>query len=438
MSYSPVAVSIENLSKYYELYKNPLDKLKQLIVHEFGLSKLFGVKDQYYKEFWALRDISLEVRAGEILVVIGRNGAGKSTLLQLICGTLSPSEGCIKTRGRVTSMLELGSGFNPEFTGRENVYLNASILGLTRADLDAKLEEILAFADIGDFIDHPVKTYSSGMFMRLAFSVQAHLDPDILIIDEALAVGDTFFTHRCMARFHELKKKGVTILFVSHDCTAIKMLCDKALWIKDGILHKIGDASGVVDSYLAELSSMEINSSKSAVSPRSIDAISSQYLPTNKFGTQEIVIERAYISSKNLQPIDRVSTGQKLSLVIRLKNISLEGGAPLILGYSLRNIRGIDISSSNNLMEDTRILAPKINDYLDAVISFSLPHFHSGPYAFNISVSGYDQDGIIRCYEAGENAIQFTLESEKECHVMMTFDTEYKVIASHQKSFGLE
>lgn len=237
-----IAISVEGVGKCYQVYSRPIHRLLQGLV---------GHRKRYYKEFWALRGASFTVERGQTLGIIGRNGSGKSTLLQMIAGTLAATEGQIQVKGRVAALLELGSGFNLEFTGRENVYLNATILGLTRAEIDARFADILAFADIGDFIDQPVKNYSSGMVMRLAFAVMVHVDAEILIIDEALAVGDAFFTQKCMRYLREFKERG-TLLFVSHDGAAVTGLCDKAIWLDKGSMRASGDAKDVMNAYLEE------------------------------------------------------------------------------------------------------------------------------------------------------------------------------------------
>lgn len=241
-------VRVSNVSKCYQIYNKPGDRLKQFIWPR--LQRLMGrVPRQYFREFWALDGISFEIKKGETVGVIGRNGSGKSTLLQLICGTLYPSAGHIEVNGRVAALLELGSGFNPEFTGRENVFMNASVLGLSRQQTEARFPDIEAFADIGNFIDQPVKTYSSGMMVRLAFAVIAHVDADILVIDEALAVGDAFFTQKCMRFLRKFMKTG-TVLFVSHDTGSVKNLCTRAIWLERGKVLEQGSAKEVCDLYL--------------------------------------------------------------------------------------------------------------------------------------------------------------------------------------------
>ncbi len=239
MSSSPAIVA-RQLGKAFQLYERPIDRLKQMLARK---------NRRYYREFAALNDVSFELGKGEVLGLVGRNGAGKSTLLQLICGTLTPSSGNVTVRGRVAALLELGAGFNPEFTGRENIYLNASILGLSKAEIDARYEAIVDFSGIRDFIHQPVKTYSSGMYMRLAFSIATSVDPDILVIDEALSVGDGAFARKSFDRIMHLKNKGATILFCSHSMYQVEALCTRALWLEKGAVQQAGDPASVVARY---------------------------------------------------------------------------------------------------------------------------------------------------------------------------------------------
>lgn len=243
-----IAIRVQNLSKCYQIYDRPQDRLKQSIVPR--LQRAMGAQPkQYYREFWALRDVSFDIKRGETLGIIGRNGSGKSTLLQIVCGTLTPTSGSVELNGRVAALLELGSGFNPEFTGRENVYMNAKILGLSTPEIDDRFDDIAAFADIGDFIEQPVKTYSSGMYVRLAFAVIVHVDADILVIDEALAVGDVFFTQKCMRFLRAFMQRG-TVIFVSHDTGAVTNLCQNAIWLNNGHVEQYADAKLVSEAYL--------------------------------------------------------------------------------------------------------------------------------------------------------------------------------------------
>jgi lipopolysaccharide transport system ATP-binding protein len=248
MSSNEIAIRVEGLSKCYEIYANPRDRLKQFVMPR--LQRLAGqAPKQYFREFWALKDVSFEIKKGETVGIIGRNGSGKSTLLQMICGTLNPSSGSIQTNGRIAALLELGSGFNPEFTGRENVYLNASVLGLSNAEIDARFDAIAAFAEIGDFIEQPVKTYSSGMMVRLAFAVAINVDPEILIVDEALSVGDELFQRKCFSRIEAIRAKGATILFVSHAGSTIIELCDRAVLMDAGEKLAVGLPKEIVGRY---------------------------------------------------------------------------------------------------------------------------------------------------------------------------------------------
>lgn len=248
MSSNEKTIQVTSLSKIYQIYSQPIDRLKQSLLPR--VLKPFRIPVRtYYHEFWALRDVSLHVQKGETVGIIGRNGSGKSTLLQLICGTLTPTNGQVQTRGRITALLELGSGFNPEFSGRENVYLNGAILGLSQEEIKERFNAIADFADIGDFIDQPVKFYSSGMTVRLAFAVQAMVDPDILIVDEALAVGDERFQRKCFRRLEELRKRGTSILFVSHAGQQIIELCDRAILLEHGERLLMTDPQTVVKAY---------------------------------------------------------------------------------------------------------------------------------------------------------------------------------------------
>ncbi len=243
-----LAISVRGISKLYQIYDSPGHRLRQFIMPR--IRRIFGLPVRsYFREFHALHDVSLEVARGEVVGIVGKNGSGKSTLLQIVCGTLSPTDGQIETYGRVSALLELGSGFNPEFTGRDNVYMNAALLGIPAEQLGPKLDDILEFAGIGDFIDQPIKTYSSGMVLRLAFAVAINVDPDILVVDEALAVGDEAFQRKCFSRIEELKRGGRTILFVSHSAGSVIEFCDRAVLLDGGDLIMQGVPKAVVAQY---------------------------------------------------------------------------------------------------------------------------------------------------------------------------------------------
>jgi lipopolysaccharide transport system ATP-binding protein len=282
-----VAIEVADLGKRYEIYRRPHDRL---------LQTLFRGRRTFYRDFWALRDVSMTVRRGETLGLIGRNGSGKSTLLQLIAGTLTPTTGNVLTHGRVAALLELGSGFDPEFTGRENVFLQGAILGIPRRELTESFGAIEAFASIGDFIDQPVKTYSSGMMVRLAFSVAVHVTPDILIVDEALAVGDTAFQSKCLDRIRRMQQDGVAILLVSHSANTIIEFCDRAAYLDHGRLVAVGGCREVIERYTNDLTSSEARSateSQAAVVAVPIDASNSSppATPEDTPATEIVAVE---------------------------------------------------------------------------------------------------------------------------------------------------
>lgn len=251
-----LAIRASELAKCYQIYGTPRDRLKQFVLPR--LQRLLQrPARQYFQEFWALQPVSFDVRKGETVGIIGRNGSGKSTLLQILCGTVSPTGGRVSVRGRVAALLELGAGFNMEFTGRENVLLTAAILGFPQESMEARMAQVLAFSELGDFLEQPVKTYSSGMYARLAFSIAIHVDPEILVVDEALSVGDARFVAKCMRRIKEIQDRGATILFVSHDIGAIRTLCQRAIWLDSGKLVEDGDVFPVSGRYMERMFSDE-------------------------------------------------------------------------------------------------------------------------------------------------------------------------------------
>ena len=279
------AIRVVNVAKHYQIYTQPSDRLKQFVIPR--LQRVLGRPvHNYGHEFRALDGVTFEVKRGETLGIIGRNGSGKSTLLQMICGTLTPTQGEISTNGRVAALLELGAGFDPEFSGRENIYMNAALMGLTKAQTDERLEDILAFADIGEFVDQPVKTYSSGMFVRLAFAVIAHVDADILVIDEALSVGDAFFVQKCMRFLREFMKRG-TVLFVSHDTSAVLGLCKRAIWLEGGKIAQEGSPKDVTNAYLKAFFEGNQGASAETVEAGTVGE------DTNVLGDEPLIVEVA-------------------------------------------------------------------------------------------------------------------------------------------------
>jgi lipopolysaccharide transport system ATP-binding protein len=362
-----IAISVKNLSKCYEIYSSPSSRLKQFIVPR--LRHLLGKKTaNYYREFWALKDISFEVKRGETVGIIGSNGSGKSTLLQMICGTLTPTTGTVQTYGRVAALLELGAGFNPEFTGRENVYLNATVLGLSIEEIDARFDAIAAFADIGEFIDQPVKTYSSGMSVRLAFAVQSQIDPDIFIVDEALSVGDAKFQAKCFDRLRQLKENGTCILLVTHSSEQIVSHCTQAILLSKGVQLEAGKPKDVVNRYLDLLFGKEKATIASADAVNVV-AEANVRLPSKPDDYQLSVTNDSFSSRPGYNPHEyrwgdgtatildyffaadgehypsAVSTGQSITLAVAVK--LLKDFHRPILGITIKTKEGVTVYGAN-------------------------------------------------------------------------------------------
>jgi len=380
MSNDEIAIRVSNLSKCYEIYATPHDRLKQFVFPR--VQRYFrGTQKKYFREFWALKNVSFEVRKGEAVGVIGRNGAGKSTLLQMICGTLSPTSGMVAVDGLVAALLELGSGFSPEFTGRENVYLNASVLGFTQEKTDARFDEIAAFADIGDFLDQPVKTYSSGMLMRLAFAVNTCVDPDILIVDEALSVGDAPFQSKCFKRLRQLIDNGTSILFVSHDISTVRSICSRALWLKSGRAEMWGEAQEVAKEYekfcwreqglVMHAPDVAGETLPETTSVQAISADASSGLPAmlfepnpvfeanrqrSRMGTGAVIIKNFLMLNKEGLTASSCDYDETLSLYYRLE-VCEPVNSDFVLGFRLRDTKGIFVYSANDINANHRIEA---------------------------------------------------------------------------------
>lgn len=428
------AIRVADLSKCYHIYENPTRRLQQFLFPQ--LDRMLRRDPRiFYKEFWALKEISFEINKGETVGIVGRNGAGKSTLLQILTGTLAPTSGSVEIHGRLAALLELGSGFNPEFSGRENVYLNAAILGLSRPEIENKIDNILAFADIGDFIDQPVKTYSSGMFVRLAFAIQANIDPEILIIDEALAVGDAYFVHKCMRRFKELQDVGVTLLFVSHDANAVRNLCSRSAWLADGRLRMLGPSSSVIDGYLANLFNRQEVAPCSTTREQEDLAITDQkisptaeYLIPNidrRLGDQKCSIVGVCLYDSAMKKIESIRNDSRITLRISFKNLSLDEHAKLILGYVFRNAKGQEIASTNSSIEDFKVESIPVESVGTIKMEVQLPILHPGNYSFSPTLAYFAANNEIILADRLENAIAFEVWSDTEVHVLMRFPTSF-------------
>ncbi|NYT83427.1 ABC transporter ATP-binding protein [Alcaligenaceae bacterium] len=418
---SEIAIKATQLSKHYHIYDRPHHRLLQM---------LFRGRRHFHKTFQALEDISFEVLRGETVGIIGRNGAGKSTLLQLLCGTLTPSSGNVAIEGRVAALLELGAGFNPEFTGRDNVYLNASILGLTHEQIDSRYEAITAFADIGEFIDQPVKTYSSGMYVRLAFAVIAHVDADVLIIDEALAVGDALFTQKCMRFLREFCKNG-TLLFVSHDSASVTSLCERAIWLERGRLRAIGPARDICKDYNAEIYKQDRVAARAPgegkrgapITPvlkkpiQSIDyepiivddkrwellkdsplknAMQVQaFNPVESFGTGQMTVQDIWLEQADGKETRSITGGELVELVVQYtSDIDI---ASVIVGFQLKDRRGQILFGDNTCVSTLgEPVAIKAGDTQQGRFRFQMPLLQSGEYSVTVSVAEGTQNDHVQ------------------------------------------
>jgi lipopolysaccharide transport system ATP-binding protein len=325
-------LQVQNVSKIYRLYRRPADRLLELLPFSSHYAP---------NEFWALRDVSLTVERGEVLGIIGPNGSGKSTLLQIVSGILEPTRGRVVASGRIAALLELGAGFNPEFSGRENVYLNGEILGIARRDMENVFPQIERFAEIGAFMDRPVKEYSTGMYVRLAFSTAIHVDPEILIVDEALAVGDAIFANRCIKKFVELKERKVTVLFVSHDLGLVKRLSDRAALMIDGRVAAFGNPSEVVNRYVGLVLERQERDESRGDLPKAGASF------RHGDGASEIVsadlINSRGESTRNLEPHETVT--------IRVRANAKQNLEDPVVGVLIRNRLGIDVFGTNTRIE---------------------------------------------------------------------------------------
>ncbi|EKN62796.1 ABC transporter ATP-binding protein [Schinkia azotoformans] len=391
MSSNGIAIKVENLSKQYQIYDNPIDRLKQTISRG---------RRKYYREFEALKDINFDILKGETIGIIGRNGSGKSTLLQIIAGTLMPTSGEINVYGRVAALLELGSGFNPEFTGRENVYLNGSILGLSKTEMDKRFDEIARFADIGSFMDQPVKTYSSGMYVRLAFAVSINVDADILIIDEALAVGDVFFQAKCYKKFEEYKQQGKTILLVSHDLSSIIKYCDRAILLHEGRLNEIGRPREVVDNYKKLLVNLHEHTDAIEVSDTSSEEHIGnrwntfyQWNPEHlDYGSKLATITDFGVFDESNELTSNVERNHFCSIKFKVK--FNEAISSPIFAITFKDLKGTEIAGTNTLIEDIYTGDYEIGNEVEVIFTQKM-NLQGGNYLLSLGCTGFSGEELV-------------------------------------------
>lgn len=422
------AISLKHVSKKYPIYRKPSDKLVELLTLK---------RRSLHESFWALKDVSLEVPRGSTVGVIGANGSGKSTLLQLVAGILRPTEGVVSVEGKVAALLELGAGFNPHFTGRENVYMNASILGLRKSAVDERFEEIEEFAAIGDFIDQPVKTYSSGMFMRLAFAVAINVDPEVLLVDEALSVGDVVFQHRCMHRIDQLRRAGKTILFVSHDLQAVTRFCDRTALLDEGKLVDVGEPYAMVQKYLEIFFERERRKKPLAgddlpvvgrIDP-SITAVSTIPHMDRRFGSGKARIHGILVLDGHHQVLNQVRAEDQV--VVRITAKFEEVVEHPIIGFTLRDHLHVEISSTNTSYERVKLPRAQPGDFVTVDFKVTFPRMRPGSFSISPAVA----DGGIWEHDICDwvdNAYILTLLDTELIYGLLRLDVEasYRVTRS--------
>lgn len=432
MSSDDVVIAVDNVSKRYEIYARPVDRLKQMAMSGLARARV-RQEARYFQEFWALTGVSLEVREGECVALIGRNGSGKSTLLQIISGTVGPTSGEVDVKGRVAALLELGSGFNPDFTGLENVYLNASLLGISRDEVERKLDDILSFADIGEFVHQPVKTYSSGMAVRLAFAVQAQIDPDVLIVDEALAVGDARFQAKCFARLKALRDRGTSILLVTHSTEQVVTHCDRAILIDKGMKIDDGPPRRVVNRYLDLLyGRVAVETTSRPRMEQASDAVINQQLSEwdPGFGerTDSLFSERPCYNTYEHRWGDRkaelmdfavfvdsmpfpqsIQSGSDISIYVRYR-FQHEITRP-IFGVTLKTKEGLTIYGTNTEMASAQSVPSEAHAGHSSVVSCRFRiNCAPGDYFISLGIASRDVSGEIVPHDRRYDAIHLHVD----------------------------
>ena len=408
--FSKVAIKVQNLSKCYQIYDEPVDRLKQFLLPRIW--RAIGLKSRdYFRGFSALDNVSFELQKGDSVGIIGRNGSGKSTLLQIICGTLNPTSGVIQTNGRIAALLELGSGFNAEFTGRENIYMNAAILGLSKEEIDDSFDQIVAFADIGEFIEQPLKTYSSGMQMRLAFAVSVCVDPEILVIDEALAVGDMAFQQKCFVRLAELREAGVTILMVSHDIMLIRNYCNQGIYLDGGRVKFVGDAETAGEYYVRDMHAER----QGAVSEwGSLGWNSDETRGKLSFGSSRGRILHSYIEGR--QSKDQSFKQGELVVIEIIGEIDVDVMHPEFI-FQLRDARGYVLYGIPTTLDKLKIIKGDRQNQIFARLELVLI-LGEGNYAASVGLNSRDGASVVMVLDKVVSIFEFNVvqDFDKKSH----------------------
>jgi ABC-type polysaccharide/polyol phosphate transport system ATPase subunit len=390
------AVEFQGVSKSYAIYDQPGDRLKELLSFH---------RIKAHKDFWALHDVSFRVQRGETFCIVGENGSGKSTLLQIVAGILRPTSGAAAVHGRVSALLELGAGFNPEFSGRNNVYLNGAILGLSKRQIDERFDEIASFAEIGEFLDQPVKTYSSGMVVRLAFAVAINVDPEVLLVDEALAVGDIYFRQRCMRKVHELRARGVTILFVSHAVSDVKALGDRVLWLDHGRVRELGEPDRVIAKYLAAMTEKDsayrhhehiahaaVPAAGPVLAPEIVEGIPNV---DHRYGDGRAELLGIAVLDECGARLPALDPGRKI--VVRISARAKDSVPMPMIGFMLRNQLGIDFSGTNTAAEGCALAPMHAGDVYTVDFHIDLPDLYPASFSFSPAIADGTLAGYTMC-----------------------------------------
>lgn len=405
-----IVIKVSSLDKVYRLYDKPIDRLKEA---------LNICKKKYHKEYYALQGVDFEVTRGETIGIVGTNGSGKSTLLKIITGVLNPTVGEVEVNGKISALLELGAGFNPEYTGIENIYLNGTISGYSKEEMDKKIDVILAFADIGDFVYQPVKTYSSGMFVRLAFAVAINIDPDILIIDEALSVGDNIFQAKCYKKFEELKDKGATIVLVTHDIDSVRRFCGRCIWLDKGIMKEAGDAEKVTSHYMSYTSKKaKISETKTKVIDNKIqvsDVQQKEFKAIARWGSSVGLIKNVRLVDKKGDEIEYLDKKQDINIIIDF-SISSEIANIENLGvaFSIKNTKGQDLIVGSTFEEQEQMLKEGLHRVEFQMQNYLIP----GEYYLVASIETRDM-AIPEYIDYIDGACYFKVGSEKVYYGML-------------------